>query len=923
MTEEEETEPTIYDAIVSLSNPSDQEDVEQLNKFLTEKLGNFPLLFISDVITMLFKEDLPQKSYLYLLVHFSNAISTRMHPIRFFSLHWQEIMTSVAQNLGLSTEGSQLDEIVDNFHTRMINFMNDEKIEIRQNASRCVSELFYIEYMIDLWGDFFPSIFDTIKDVSNNFNILESSFSILIDLIKKQIISKEIDSFDDIILNIYDVLKIYLSNPTIDVRLRILCLKMNSKALYMLDKFFTQEEELNGYVRFLLLHLKDIPDKNVHRLVYKLLKKTFARHIENLGGVIESVFEIVGSDLQNDDEENKALAIDFWLGLAISEKDKKLHSIISSAAPVLVPVFLSFLISNQDVDRKRSIIDNDKDFEDEIEIDTETTSKNSIVIDNSIICLRYFVEAEPDIVVPLIIPFINENFNSDDHSLNMASLNASYSVLKNKNFYPILIEMMPKLLALANQEENIELQTCALFILSKALSNYPKLIGDDDCFNQLVSLVEKNISFAIEPTNSLKANKKNIILMKAFYLLTKIVKCFSDDPDMQAFLGENFDRIWSIFHLFFEKYPVYREELFLIRIVFSTLNSFISGLPIEKGEQITHILTISIKNIADEIAQCQVNPALFLSVNCSVIWTVGFKLKQEVGPFVPEIMDILFSLFAQFDEEVFTEALEVIEEFQLIFKDDFKVYQEKLIDIVGNILTGYNQINPRLVKQSIRLISMMYKFPSEDLKQKTEQLYDLIAPIFKIIYAPAPSKPHEKQLNSGIGSVICSTRMPRDILPCIIETITLITSQSNTDRKDKFVDQYANLNKAQKIKIDVSQNDDKDFAYELYEKILFAYKILIKVPDPEDSFLVMLNMNQMLMAFENIYEYCVTTRRCLDLFISILYNLVTTFKGKFCDQLKTPKYEVIKKIFDFIRESPEEVFQKKVETIDIEIQKYI
>ena len=292
MFEEEEEQLTIYDAIISLAGTSDGEMVNKLDGFLTGEMKIRPINFISDIMTMLLDEDIPQINCFYLLVHLSNAISTRTQQIGFFVNQWEKIITRVAQNIELPEE-SELKDIVDNIHSRLIRLLNEEKKEIRQNASLCISRLFYIEAELNLWDDFFPSIFDTIQNTSNNINLIDSCFIILIYLLESQVIQPKMPDFENIISNIYDTLKIYISNPSIDVNIRISCLRMNSESHYMLDEFFNQEEELNGYVEFLLLNLRDIQNKDVHHLVYELLKKTFARHIEKMLDLMEKIFQVV------------------------------------------------------------------------------------------------------------------------------------------------------------------------------------------------------------------------------------------------------------------------------------------------------------------------------------------------------------------------------------------------------------------------------------------------------------------------------------------------------------------------------------------------------------------------------------------------------------------------------------------------------
>ncbi|KAK8866946.1 hypothetical protein M9Y10_009915 [Tritrichomonas musculus] len=908
ISEQSAPEPTIYEAIINFAKSQNNEDIAKLNSFLTDKMLNSPLGFIRDIIIMLLDPSTPQQYSCYLLVHLSNAVSTHTHPIGFFIKQWGNIIIEVAKIITPPEHQIDSQKIVDSIHSRLIFFLNQEDFSIRVNASLCISRIIYFEIHLDLWNDFFPNLFSTLNNLGNNINLIDGSFRILISLIENDFIQPNMQKYKLIISSIYDLLKIYISSAFTDIKLRTLCFLMNSKSLHLLDIYLNQKEEITAYTQYLILNLSQIPDQTIHQLSYDILKSMFVRYTDSMNELMPNIYPYILSDIISDNAHNKVLAIDLWICIAMNEKDKRINILVKQCAPQLVPILLNFLISDVDFNRGNSI-ENNFDFDNDAEIEDE---EQFSVINNSTFCLRCFVEVDSGIVVPPILKFIQENFVSPKDSLKIASLNAIYSVLKFQEFSQYLDSLMPNLISLIAQDENVELQSLALFITSKAISYYNKLISSADRFCILMSIVDKRIKSIIEISKTEEAsnsnperkkmmqisrNKKNLIIKRTFFLFSRILKCFVHD-EMKEFLAQNSDLVWSMLDMFLSQYPNYRDEPTIIIEVFETITIFTSNLSSTSKEKINQILTFAYTNIQNEMKNTQKNYSTFIAMNCHLINRIVKKIKLEITPYVNDIMNAFYLLLGREDEEIFYETLTVIESFVILFKTKFQFYFNKLSLLLIRILETYQQrSSQRLTMQAIRVTLSIFQYRTQQLECAAEEYYNLISKILSSVFEKRLIP--QQQNNTPASIVTVRPPFSKEILPYIIEAIGYITAASTKEHNEKFSDQLGTLRLAQKILIDLAVDEDKEFGYNLYESILACYRIIIQLPD--DKYLVLKNHKQIIEAFNNMYKYSVMSKRSLDLFLTIIYELVRSLGFKFCRLLNEPAYASVRSIFDYIQ----------------------
>ena len=844
----------LFDAILSISGSNDSETIKKANDFLVQRMMTKPLEFIHGMIFLLIDVGIDEQYLLYILVNFSNSISTRIRQLGFFLRNWEKL--KIDENL---------------LHQRLIFLLNHQNNVIRQNAAFATSLVANIELRNGLWDDFFPFLFETLNNPENSMYVIDGAFQVFINLLRIGLITTDIPNFQNILQNIYGILKIYLCNPKTDPLIRKDCLIFNCKAFYLFDVFLNVQTELTGYINTLCNNLT-IFDKEIHKLAYKALIKAFARHIEKLENIMPDVFNFVANDLISTDVEVRLMSINFWSNIAIAETDKHLHFIIKTSAETLVPILLSnFLFvykpsNNDDI--------NGGDFEE------------NPIITYTMFCLRNFVVDEPAIVGPIIEKFIIDNFNpstvlSEEQILKKtASLFSIYALLEFNNFFPRLSSLIPYLIEMATDTTNHLFQSISLFVLTKSFSNFPQLISDPGKFNIIATLVFKNLS------NELNMESDDVRL-KSLNLLSKVLKLFINDI-MQSYLGQQYDNIYLIFEKAFQN-PHFRDPPFIMT-VYETMNEFVKHLPLELESNIISLLNQAHNNIINEMNWSRESASTYISMNCSLITTITFRIKHSVEPYIPQIMETFHRLLSWQDRDVYSEALITIDAFAIIMKNSFSPYYPELAQILLNILSTYQLYNNHsLVGQVITLIGDIFRYPSPVLQNYAQDFY------------------------TNMRTLFSENGFPKEFLPNLIDSSSSVVAQINENLNDYFFSQMRILLNAQKIPIDVSQNDDKDFAFDLYESIMYGYVISIQLVC-DDKELILRNINQIFQAFGNMHSYCVMTTRCLDLFLKLLNELVYRCGYKFCKRLNTVPF--IKEIFDYIKNLPDEDFGKKTEQIE-------
>lgn len=911
----EEKEPTIFDAIVTFPSVTDPEIKSNLESFLLTQMRNKPLHFIPEIIILLLNDEISSQYPLHLLVYFSKSISTQWRPIGFFLKNWTTMIFSIHQTIenDPTPKEESLLQTVHKIHMKMISFLDSEKESIRENAALAISRIANIEVRLGLWDSFLPDLFSTIKTITNSLNLLDGSLRILLNLLRMKFIWKDMPHYDIVLSNLYETIKIYLNDSRTPLPLRTQCFRLNNKVLYMFDPFFESKDELFGFMNMLMLNFKEINDSQVHKLVYKLLKKSLARYFVKLDEVMPVLFQLTFSDLMEEDTDKKIQSLEFFINISLNEIDFDHHSSIHNMAATVVPVLLQNLITSQDVTKNKSLIE--KTYLTRFMFDD--SDDNESLIDLYMICLRCFVDCEPTICVPIILPFIESNFGSDRIDLQMASLNASYSLLKFGKFYPILEQMIPLVIQMATRADQLELQHCSLFLISEAVSHYPQIISDESRFVALYSL-----SSNLMQTDNIR------IVKSSFYLLSSLFKAFKSH-EMKSFLVSQFDNIWSLYQAFFESNKFTKDNISLLKILFDSINNLIEHLPKESFEPYSVILEFSHMNLKKEIRP-HYSP-LFIAMNSSLIISIVNSTLNVIDQYVSEIMETISKLFETKDNEVLYETLGIIEAFSYRQKEQFQIYYPGLSDFLLCILSSFQDSRfYRLVVQTIRVVNSIYQFPTDLLGEKASEFYHLINPMVDILFERTYSPTNNETYISY------SSFFPREFIPIIILALSSLIAQMRSYRNEIFVHQLLLLSKAQRLLIDLSQSSDKRFGEKLYESILEMYYVLIRIVD-DKSLIVRLssdddlkqNIDQLVSALFYMHQTSLITLRSYALFLNIVESLIQFCRYDFCERLEPeyieryPIYSVFQEFFENIKVCEDEKIRRKGIDVSKEIGKCI
>ncbi len=240
------------------------------------------------------------------------------------------------------------------------------------------------------------------------------------------------------------------------IRIRALTALRNS--LVFVKKNMQVAEERNFIMRAALMEATRSPDVSIRKLAYESLDQVAELYYEHLQDYMSNIFELSTQAIRTDpDESVKIAAIEFWSTVATVEMsiidEQALGSsslacqyYTKSALPNLVPLILETL-SQQD------------EHIEEDEIDLHSTGA---------LCLQTISQTVEDIIIPSVMPFVNQNISSDNWRLRDAAIVAFSCILDGPDTQAVahyVSQSIPVLLQ-SFEDPNETVRQSAIFCLS-------------------------------------------------------------------------------------------------------------------------------------------------------------------------------------------------------------------------------------------------------------------------------------------------------------------------------------------------------------------------------------------------------------------------------------------------------------------------
>lgn len=826
---DDENDITLIEILeILISMTPEEKDIQMASTTLTNKMRIDPINTVIE-LSYIIEENIENTQLVFAsIVNISNALSTRVNTIGRLRKLWN--------NLDIETRES--------LRNVLLTLMSNEDMKIRYNAAYCIAMEVFIEYPIQLWNDFFESIFQIVLNTSNGVSLISSCLNCLNQLLVFNFFDPEMVFFNDIVSSIYSSAMFHLDQLETpdDVRIQAIGCLINSHLF--LDPILKESNNLKTFFDMIIRNFS-IVNQDFHDLIYELLLKSCVRHIRMLEPVFYDVFQTTAIDFLSGEEKNKSNSIGLWTAIAGAEADNHVHMGVLNSAHIFVPSLISNL--------EKMV---DEDDEDDLAL-----------INESIVCLTCFVNAEPELMMPMIIKYIEDNISSDEIVKVNSALLSFYSILDSPQAFSFLQSLINNIITIAAKATNMILQGSAMLIISRGISQFPSLIASQNEFDLLISLCELNVS------------KPAKLAKRSYQLLYDLYSVFNSDQ-MQEFLGNCFERIWDIFCVGFS-HQDYRDQFFF-RNLYESLNEFIIHLPKSCEIQMENILELVLNMINEEMFNQFANYIQITSYLCSVVSSLSFKLMSSINNYASKIVDVLIPLFSYLDSQLYAEIIIVLDNLSIILKNQFNSFietQDQVELIIEPIAVACESLDPTIVYSSSRFLGDLFRYATSNLTN---------------VYQPRFFKILTDSLKSNF---------PRDMYPNIIKSLSTITRYAQSEKEKCVLKLLMVMNDFHKIPIDVSQPDDVEFVTGLYESMIHVSITVAKIGEPE---VVERNMNMLLKNIQKIWTLSVMNGNILKETLCLLDILSTNYKTLFMDTISLEENSCAYQFVNLVLQSDDE-----------------
>ena len=737
--------------------------------------------------------------------------------------------------------------------TMFTGLLGNASKRFRENGAYCLAGFVYLEYRNGLWPEFFDELFKLVSDPANGENSVEGCMFLIGELFRRGFFKEE-ERGEEIVREIFRIVFLYLSEQQTPMSLRPQLISVVCTGMYAFDPIFADGSVLERVIHTLLLNFT-LHESCVHKKTYEALELVCVRHFRGLNDVLVGrLLEACAGDLAASSDIDKDLGVNFWMKFAGAASDNHNKEFVLQIAPKIVPMLLTVLKDARE------------ENEDIVQVKRSTMT-----------CLLFMVNAGGQPVTPLILDFIDKNLASTDCIERKAALFAIYANLELRDFYPILMQRFPVIVNMARETHNEDLQDAALFILSSSLGNYPQILESATQFNLLLDIVSKNM------------NRPIGVIQRCFELLYAIFNTFKS-TERQSFLGTHFEPIWQLF-LSGLSLREFRQPDFMTSF-FEALNAFIMHLPQACEEHVAGILKNVIEAVNREVRAPITPPNCFqfVAFMCSVISTIAVRTRMFIEPYVDAIMETLLFILRQHDCLIYEEALITVDSIALIMKEKFSKFHEAVMPFV---MTGFETGDPRVICQASHLIGDMFDNPSPYLISFVDKVYD------------------------SVIRALDNPNIPVQMKPFLLNAFISVGAQKRRDYYQIFKDILIFVGSAQKAKIDVTQKDEVEFGYALFEAALRGYILAVEIYTEEKEILT--NVPQMLQVIDRIMEYSFISLKIMDRFIKLLYRLVQICGKDVCVRYLNRRPSV-KGLFDIVMESGHERLVENATKLQNEIR---
>jgi importin subunit beta-1 len=318
------------------------------------------------------------------------------------------------------------------------------EVGIPKAAAIVAAEVACVELPFLEWPTFVTTVTSIVSDANSSESAKLAALQCLGDTCERvdqvQVLLGNVPDLNETTVNAMLTTIVSGVQPSNSEALRLAALEALFKSLQFCHGNMEVPAERDFIVKNAILGAATSPDPRARQLAFSCLDAVAELYYEKLPDYMTQIFELTVTAIRTDVEEVKMAAIEFWSSVAANEEAMLLddedkdnggpvcQKYVEAAMPMLVPILLETLSTQADE------IDDD-------EFDLRAAGAS---------CLEAFSITVTDPMVPIVIPFVQQNITNTDWRLRDAAIVAFSCLLDGPSttaLGPFVSQSIPVLLA--------------------------------------------------------------------------------------------------------------------------------------------------------------------------------------------------------------------------------------------------------------------------------------------------------------------------------------------------------------------------------------------------------------------------------------------------------------------------------------------